>query len=74
MRFAVDYSSRLRGRPRATCPNDFAASRFFRDSPTPDEKAAIYDNSDVEFGAGIQGAGVKKKCKTWFVSRTSRQH
>ncbi|RAR06673.1 hypothetical protein DDE82_003209 [Stemphylium lycopersici] len=48
------------------------ASRFFRDSPTPDEKAAIYDNSDVEFGAGIQGAGVKKKSSRFFSRKNDK--
>jgi hypothetical protein len=41
--------------------NGRTASHFFRDSPSRDEKAAIADGSDIDFDAGIQDTGVKKK-------------
>jgi hypothetical protein len=53
--------SRWRDIVRRPRTNREAASRFFRDSPTPDEKAAIADSSDVDFDAGIGGADLKKK-------------
>ncbi|CAA9958116.1 hypothetical protein PTMSG1_01689 [Pyrenophora teres f. maculata] len=42
------------------------ASRFFRDSPTPDEKVAVTDASDVDFDAGIQSAEVTRKPSRFF--------
>ncbi|KAG9196234.1 hypothetical protein G6011_01355 [Alternaria panax] len=46
------------------------ASHFFRDSPNRDEKAAIADSSDIDFDAGIQDAGMKKKSSR-FLGRKS---
>ncbi|KAF1851086.1 uncharacterized protein K460DRAFT_401113 [Cucurbitaria berberidis CBS 394.84] len=41
-----------------------AASRFFRDGPSQDEKAANAEfGSDADFDAGIQGRSLRKKCK-----------
>ncbi|KAF1839096.1 hypothetical protein BDW02DRAFT_276469 [Decorospora gaudefroyi] len=47
------------------------ASRFFKDSPTTDEKAAIADSSDVEFDAGIQGA-IRNKPSRFFGRKTGK--
>ncbi|KAF1942052.1 hypothetical protein EJ02DRAFT_444306 [Clathrospora elynae] len=49
------------------------ASRFFRDSPTPDEKAAaIADSSEVDFDAGIQDASLKKKSSRFFWNKNDK--
>ncbi|KAH6866822.1 hypothetical protein BKA58DRAFT_388689 [Alternaria rosae] len=42
------------------------ASHFFRDRPSRDEKTAIADSSDIDFDAGIQDVGMRKKPSRFF--------
>jgi len=53
---------------RISCTHCHVASRFFRDSRNPDEKAAIADVPDADFDAGIESAEIKKKRKPTFLA------
>ncbi|KAH7087571.1 hypothetical protein FB567DRAFT_592249 [Paraphoma chrysanthemicola] len=49
------------------------ASRFFKDSPSQDEKVANATlGADIEFDAGIQGREVKKKPSRFFLRKNDK--